>query len=84
MRKPKEDVLARGRAEHVLSEALESVGLTGAAGEYPASGVREALSTFPAVEFETLTKKVGDQELHLRRLVVTGSWEIDPNPTRPF
>jgi hypothetical protein len=39
---------------------------------------REVLRAFPGVEFETVIKKVGDQELSLRRLVITGAWEVAP------
>lgn len=34
------------------------------------------LTAFPAVEFETATSKVGGSEIKLRRVVLTGPWEV--------
>lgn len=68
MRKPKEDPIARTVAENQFTDHGPSI-----------EGAREALSFFPAVEFETTTRTVQGEELHLRRVVITGKWEIDPN-----
>lgn len=35
---------------------------------------------FPTVEFETATSKVGGETVNLRRVVLTGPWEVVANP----
>jgi hypothetical protein len=74
MRKANEDATARTAAEVKIGDAL--TGYTDTTEQAAAHG-RTVLGEFKAVEFETTTRKVGDDEIHLRRLVITGPWEVD-------
>lgn len=77
MRKAQDDPIARTAAENQLGDALDAaVGDT--SGDTMAMA-RELLGEFKAVEFETTVRKVGTEQIHLRRLVLTGAWEVDPN-----
>jgi hypothetical protein len=73
MRKAQDDAVARTAAENVVRDLThyvnEPVGDLG----------KDIVGAFKAVEFETISKKVGDEEIPLRRLVITGPWEVDPN-----
>lgn len=75
MRKAQDDAMARAAAESKVADLL-----TDQAGAAPddRTAVTAILGEFKAVEFETTTRKVGDEEIHLRRLVITGPWEVDP------
>ena len=77
MRKAQDDVMARSAAETRVADLLASTP-EGPAGDGGLS-VRQVLGEFKAVEFETTTRKVGDEEVKLRRLVITGPWEVDPD-----
>lgn len=76
MRKAQENALARTVAENKLCEML-AIGDVNV-GEIDRAAVKQVLGEFKAVEFETITKRVGDEEIALRRLVITGPWEVDP------
>ena len=87
MRKPLEDPIARTVAEHHLGDALESTGMIDSTAHEPAEVGRAVLSELAGIgayiEFETTKSKVrGGQEIPLRRLVITGDWEIDPNAVK--
>jgi hypothetical protein len=73
MRKAQDDPMARTAAERKLGDIIAP----STDGEVDQL-TREVLRAFPGVEFETVIKKVGDQELSLRRLVITGAWEVAP------
>lgn len=77
MRKAQENALARTVAENKLCEML-AIGDVNV-GEIDRAAVKQVLGEFKAVEFETITKRVGDEEIALRRLVITGPWEVDPS-----
>jgi hypothetical protein len=78
MRKAQDNAMARTATETKLADLLAASGPEGPAGDGGLS-VRQVLGEFKAVEFETTTRKVGDDEIHLRRLVITGPWEVDPD-----
>ena len=80
MRKAQEDAVARTVAEKKVGDLLAADGNVGphASIEQATTVAREVLGEFKAVEFETITKRVGDEEIALRRLVITGPWEVDP------
>lgn len=40
----------------------------------------DAVATFDGVEFDRIVTKIGGQPVAMRRLVLTGRWEADPNP----
>lgn len=80
MRKAQDDVMARTAAESRLSDHLEQ--LNAATDDAADQMARDLIGTFKAVEFETTSRKVGDEEVPLRRLVITGAWEVDPNGTK--
>jgi hypothetical protein len=70
---PTPDVLALGRFEDVLYEAT-----AGAGGEQTAGDVISALrDAFPSAQFVQDVNSVG---VAVRRLVIHGEWEVDPNP----
>lgn len=78
MRNPKDDVMARGAAEHKLAELLASTP-DGPAGDGGLS-VRQVVGELGTVEFERTVSKVrGGTEVPLRRLVITSAWEVDPS-----
>jgi hypothetical protein len=80
MRKANEDPIARTVAEHELADTLGRTGMPiGNSEGGPMSASKELVGAFKAVEFETTSRKVGDDEVKLRRLVITGPWEVDPN-----
>jgi hypothetical protein len=76
MRKATDDVMARSAAESRLSDQLEQ--LNAATDDAADQMARDLIGTFKAVEFETKTVKSQGEEIHLRRLVITGEWEVDP------
>jgi hypothetical protein len=78
MRKAQDDVMARTDAERSVGDELEATGLINSSANEPAEAGRVLLGMFKAIEFETTSRKVGDEELRLRRLVITGPWEVDP------
>lgn len=71
MRTPSEDPIARTVAENELADH-----------HLDGEQARQTLAYWPHVEFEKTTRKVQGQDLYLRRVVITGKWEIDPNATR--
>jgi hypothetical protein len=73
MRKAQDDVMARSVAESKLAEQIDGH----REDNDPIRYAKDVLGEFKAVEFETTTRKVGDDEIHLRRLVITGPWEVD-------
>lgn len=80
MRKAQEDPLARTVAEHHLGDALEASGLIDSTAYEPTEVGRATLKDFAeAVQFETATSRVAGKDIRLRRLVITGPWEVDPN-----
>lgn len=78
MRRALDDVLARTEAERVVGDELEATGLINSSTHEPTAAGKALLDSFKAVEFEKASRKVGDEELRLRRLVITGPWEVDP------
>jgi hypothetical protein len=80
MRKPNEDAVARTVAENQLGDLLASVSnVYGTDRDGAVVEARALLGGFKTVEFETTTRTVGDETICLRRLVATGSWEVDPS-----
>lgn len=76
MRKPTEDAIARTVAENRVADLLTEQ--TGVA-EKDMDVARAVLGEFSAVEFETTGRDVQGERINLRRLVITGPWEVDPN-----
>jgi hypothetical protein len=75
MRIPDEDVLARGVAEHLVAD---EVPVTADLDEMALA--KQIIGLFKTVEFERATSKLrGGQEINVRRLVLTSSWEVDPD-----
>lgn len=75
MRKAEDNVLARTAAERVIGDLIAPS--TDGEVDGLAKGV---VGAFETVEFETAVSKVrGGSEVHLRRLVLTSAWEVDPN-----
>jgi hypothetical protein len=81
MRKATEDVLARTEAERQIGDKLEAHGLIDSVRNEPTEVGRAVVDGFRAAEFEKTIRRVGDEDIHLRRLVITGPWEVDPNGT---
>lgn len=80
-RKAEEDVLARTAAERELGEILIDQGFAPIESDPdPAEMGRRALSVFAkAVQFETGESTDPDrQKVAMRRVVITGPWEVDP------
>lgn len=78
MRKAQDDPIARSVAENQVADISEPFGTD----ESDPVGMAQAsaiLGAFKAVEFETTSRKVGDEEIPLRRLVITGPWEVNPS-----
>lgn len=40
---------------------------------------RDHLAVFPSVRFETVTAVDADRSITMRRLILTGPWEVDPS-----
>jgi hypothetical protein len=75
MRIPDEDVLARSVAEHLVAD---EVPVTADLDEMALA--KQIIGLFKTVEFERATSKLrGGQEINVRRLVLTSSWEVDPD-----
>jgi hypothetical protein len=75
MRTPNEDVLARSVAEHLVADDLP---VTADLDEMALA--QQIIGLFKTVEFEKAVSKVrGGQEINVRRLVLTSSWEVDPD-----
>jgi hypothetical protein len=81
MRKANEDVLARTEAERQIGDILEAESLIDSSTYEPTAVGKSVLDALgKAVEFETGTSKDPDrQAVAMRRLVITGAWEVDPN-----
>jgi hypothetical protein len=65
-RKTSEDIDARS---HAITMHAAASGVDGAV-------AADAISAFPSAEFETATSKVGGEPVKLRRVVLTGPWEV--------
>jgi hypothetical protein len=76
MRKPIEDVVARGVMENRVADLLTDQ--SGVA-EKDLDAARAILGEFPSIEFETTSRDVQGETIRLRRPVLTGAWEVDPN-----
>jgi hypothetical protein len=77
MRIPNEDVLARGVAERLVADEMP---VTADLDEMALAKL--VVGAFETVEFEKATSKLrGGQEINVRRLVLTSSWEVDPDGT---
>jgi len=80
VRDNQDDVMARGAAEQAVAEFFNvqpdqavSEGETGV-------GPRDLLGQIAeTVEFEKATFKGGGREIGMRRVVITGAWEVDPD-----
>lgn len=73
MRKAQDDAMARTAAERVVGDVV-APSTDGQVDEL----ARTVLGEFEAVQFETAVSKVGGKPIALRRLVITGPWEVDP------
>lgn len=65
-RKIANDPVARDHAIERMSVALAQTN----------ADIHDAAALFDGAEFETATSKVGGQEIQLRRVVLTGPWEV--------
>jgi phage terminase large subunit-like protein len=75
MRTPNEDVLARSVAEHLVADEMPET-----ADPDEMDLAKRIVAAFKTVEFEKAVSKVrGGQEINVRRLVLTSSWEVDPD-----
>lgn len=83
MPKNTEDPIARTVVENQLMDHLAGIGDTAGKVEVSSSTARELLGDFESVHFETATSKVRGQEVPLRRAVIVGKWEVDPNGSVP-
>lgn len=82
MRRTQDDAMARTAVEREIGDVLEREGLIDSAANEPTAVGKAVVDTFPAVEFETVTKTVGPEKIALRRAVLTGAWEVDPQGVR--
>lgn len=75
MRNAQDDPMARTAAERKIGDLLtDQTGLA----QTDLGAATAILGEFEAVEFETTISKVrGGQEIPVRRLVITGPWEVD-------
>jgi hypothetical protein len=78
MRKAQDDPIARTVAENQLGDMFAGNGRSVGDRDSDVSAARGLLGAFKAVEFETTSRNVGDQVIPLRRLIITGPWEVDP------
>lgn len=74
MRKANEDVLARTAVERMVGDIIAP----NTDGEVDRLA-KTVVSVFKAVEFERVVKTVGDEQIALRRPLLTGAWEVDPD-----
>jgi hypothetical protein len=77
VRDNQDDVMARGAAERAVADFLdvepnEEIGESAATPSVLVSQIAET------VEFEKATFKGGGREIGMRRVVITGAWEVDP------
>lgn len=79
MRKAADDPMARTVAENQVGAMFADNGHTIGDIDSDVAAARGLLSNFRSVEFEHVTRSVGDEEIKLRRLVITGPWEVDPD-----
>lgn len=77
MRKAQDDPIARTVAENKIADITDGYDRDGS-DPVGMAEVAAILGAFKAVEFEVTVKQVGDEQIHLRRLVITGPWEVDP------
>jgi hypothetical protein len=79
MRKTQDDAMARTVAENKIGDLLTEYG-GGNDHDTDVAVARDVLSGFESVEFERTVSKVrGGPEVPLRRLVITGPLEVDPD-----
>lgn len=78
---PADDPMARTLAENALTQLVADnvVGADAIAGNV----ARAIVAAMPIVALDTVDSKVqGGQTVPLRRLVLLGDWELDPNAPR--
>jgi hypothetical protein len=73
-----DDPIARTVAENQLADLLDETDEHET--WFAASG--SILGEFPSVEFERVSVDMPDGRVALRRLVITGPWEADPDGVR--
>lgn len=79
MRKANEDVIARSVAENQVGDLMWAATGTGSPDrDKCVEDARIVLNAFKAVEFEKTVRQIGDEKVYLRRLAITGPWEVDP------
>lgn len=80
VRDNQDDVMARGAAERTVADRFgvqpDEMVAGGEVGLTPRDVVAEIAET---VEFEKATFKGGGREIGMRRVVITGAWEVDPD-----
>ena len=77
VRKAVDDKAARDEALRLITG--QHGGLTAVAEEAGVDGIdagRVVIAEFPAIQFETATSKVAGEELRMRRVVLTGPWQV--------
>lgn len=80
MRKAQDDVMARGAAERLIADYLDLEDAMTPFADGGAGNVRGLVGEFKAVEFERGTSKDPDKQVvPMRRVVLTGPWEVDPD-----
>lgn len=73
---PTDDVMAREALRSKLAEIIRNYGYDDGNDEPLAAVIADA---FPFVELNReRTNLPGGQKVHLKRLVLTGEWEVDP------
>lgn len=82
VRDNQDDVMARGAAERAVADFFgtspdSGVVEGGAAADQTPRDVVAAIGE--TVEFEKATFKGGGREIGMRRVVITGAWEVDPD-----
>jgi hypothetical protein len=78
VRKNQDDVMARGAAERAVAEVF-GIGVDEAIGEGMATAATVVSEIAETVEFERATFKAGGREIKMRRVLITGGWEVDPD-----
>jgi hypothetical protein len=78
VRKNQDDVMARGAAERTVADLfdVEPNDQIGDSAATPATVINQIAET---VEFERATFKAGGREIKMRRVLITGGWEVDPD-----
>lgn len=76
MRKAVNDEYAQDAALEILGAKIDPGFLTKDFDTSPNVIAEQAMRAFPVAEFETVTTKIAGEEVTMRRVVLTGDWNV--------